>query len=153
MASRSLLRALARLPAKLRRFVSGLVALAVVTTTLLAGHSYFYCAPMHRVGFDTCCPEERAHGGEHEHAAREVALSETHRCCEPRSFASSDRAAGPMPPGFVAPAPVAAVLPAVPEAVLRVARRSAAPRAHDTRAGPPRGSPLAHRVPVDVSLT
>lgn len=150
MVSRPLLLALRRLPAKLRRFVGGVVALAVVTTTLLAGHTYFYCAPMHRVGFDTCCPDEGAH---HDEAARELAIEETHRCCEPRSFAQGDRADGPTASVSIAPAPIAAVLPAVPEAVLRIARMAIPPPPYDTRAGPPRASPLTHRVPVDVSLT
>lgn len=153
MAPRPLLRALRRLPAKLRRFVGGVVALAVVTTTLLAGHTYFYCAPMHRVGFDTCCPEEaEPHHGEAE-SERALAIEETHRCCEPRSFAQGDRGGEPTASVSVAPSPVSAVLPAVPEAVARIARMAVPPPPYDTRAGPPRASPLAHRVPVDVSLT
>jgi hypothetical protein len=152
MPSRDLLE---RLPAKLKRFACGLVALAVVTTTLLAGHTFFYCAPMQRVGFDTCCAEElRDHDEERdEGAAKTLAIDETHRCCEAKTFAQGDAARGAVAPPTVLASPVAAVLPAVLEALVHASRASAPPRVRDTRAGPPPSSPLAFRVPVDVSLT
>jgi hypothetical protein len=155
MPSRDLLRALARLPAKLKRFACGLVALAVVTTTLLAGHTFFYCAAMARVGFDTCCAEQLGNHDEahDEGGAKTLAIDETHRCCEAKTFAQGDPGRGAMAPPTVLASPVAAVLPAVLEALVHASRTSAPPRLRDTRAGPPPGSPLAFRVPVDVSLT
>lgn len=148
MNARVVRRALERLPAKLRSFVTGFVALAVVVTTLLAGHTYFYCAPMQRVAFDECCGEQH----EEEHGAG-PAIDETHRCCEARTFAEADTSRGGVPSPVVLAAPLASVLPAVPEAVLREARVATRPRLPEQRAGPPPSSPLAHRVPVDVSLS
>lgn len=139
----------------LRRGVAALVALATVMTVLFAGHTYFFCAPMSRVAFEDCCGE-REHDEEAHGRASMPAVDETHRCCEERVFARAEPGSGTVPYAHVPSSPVGEVLPAA--AITVPSRRAFAglARLPDSRAGPdgiPPSSPLASRVPVDVSLT
>ncbi len=144
------LRALKRLPRALRCAVAGLLAVAMVVTTLLAGQTYFYCAPMHRIAFDECCARGEA---DEDDTGRSVTIEETHRCCEAKTFAHGDEGRTATAPPSVPLAPLAALVPPVPHVLASVARPVIRPRLRDTRAGPPPASPLAFRVPVDVSLS
>lgn len=123
------------------------MAFAVLATALFGGRAYFYCAPMQRVAFDACCA---GHGVADEEPAT-IAIDETHRCCETRTFAPGEAGSSAGATAVVPLAPLASVLPAVRWIPTHVVAAVARVRTHDTRAGPPPSSPLAFRVPVDVS--
>lgn len=131
--------------AELVRLLALVAALAVFTGAWLAGQRYYYCAPMARIALDECCAHEGHEADEH------ATIGELHRCCEERVFDAGDRGASDAPP-IVPPAPslpvVAIVDTAVPKAAPVFVRA-----AHDSRAGPARGSPLSWRTTIDVSRT
>lgn len=135
---------------ELRRFCAFVTAFAVVTAALLAGHVYFYCAPMDRITFTECCSGSEQHDDE---KVSEGAFLDTapHRCCDARRFDRGDPGFARSPTG-VAPPVLASLLAIALVPKTPLASQRAVRGVYDTRAGP-RAGPLSWRTEIDVSLS
>jgi hypothetical protein len=124
-----------------------MAALSVLTSVVLGGHRYFYCAHMDEVSLDACCA--RPDTAARTQPAQAPAVGRE-ACCVTKHFASP----APTSVGsseIVVRAPVATVLappipPPTPNAPSLWVGRIA-------RAGPDRWDPRDHRVRLMVSLT
>jgi hypothetical protein len=130
-----------------------LAALSVLVSFVLGGHRYFYCAQMHEVGLDACCPQPHSElaargpgtaGDEGPSIARSA-------CCTAEQFAPAAPAVHPASDG-VPCAPVSAVLPAQTPAS-RAPRPTANGLAYQARAGPIAPDPREQRLRLMVWLT
>ena len=128
-----------------RRALSLLAALCVLTSLVLSGHRYFYCALMNEVSLDTCC--EAPVGS----AETDGPSIERSACCTIEHFA-------PAAPGVDSQQETALRAPLL-AAVAVEPPRSAPPlaatraRTRDARAGPDAPDSREHRLRLMVFLT